>query len=125
VIMLSSPVTLAAARKYRYGKWGGNPSGNPFREGFCVAEVMPDERGPVPHQCQRSARTASPWCAIHKPGAAEKRAANRPPTRFEREMAALNQRERDAKKFRRIEKALRLIVAKGCTCAEIAKKALR
>lgn len=114
--MKDYPKTLAAARLFRYGRWAGNPSGNAYREGYCIKEIMPAERGPLPRQCGGHRRDASLWCAIHMPGAAEARAAKRPPTQFERAMERIKQRERDARNLRRYERALSAI-AKCDTCA--------
>jgi hypothetical protein len=34
--------TLEDARKHRYGTWGGNPTGSPYTEGYCMASVFHD-----------------------------------------------------------------------------------
>ena len=56
------PQTLADARKYRYGKWAGNPKGNAFREGDCACEVFPP-RG-IHYQCTKRA-TQGLFCGTH------------------------------------------------------------
>lgn len=112
--MSFGPKTLAEARKHRYGTWAGNPRGNPYREGFCIEEIMPDVRGPLPRQCHGR---GVPRCSIHIPGAKEARAAKRPPTRYDREMAAIDQRIREHGALKRIAKG-------DCACAGIAKAAL-
>jgi hypothetical protein len=126
------PRTLAAARKYRYHAWAGNTAGRPYREGDCVVEVFPNERGALHRQCCSHLVKGTPFCAVHQPGAQEARAAKRPPTRFEREMAALDQKKGDLRYLRRCERALKAIAADPCICLPshdclhaLAKKALR
>lgn len=113
--MKKKPTTLAEARVYRYGKWAGNPNGNSFHEGDCIEEIIPNERGALPRQC---ASRGNPYCGVHRPGAKEKRAANRPPTRFGHEMAAIDQRERDYRELRRYRRVLKRIVDMRCTCLD-------
>lgn len=38
---------------YRYGVWGGNPQGRKEDTTRCRCEVWPNERGSIPHQCNR------------------------------------------------------------------------
>lgn len=126
--MRPGPETLKEARNYRYGKWAGYPSGHAYSEGYCIMEIVPNERGALPRQC---CNRGVPYCAIHRPGAKEERAAKRPPTRFEREMAAIDKRAAAQREARRHFRALKAIAALACLCCEvdtcphgIAKKAL-
>lgn len=121
------PTTIRQARKYRYGKWAGNPDGNSYQEGYCIEEIFPNGRGAIHRQCGGRGK---PWCSIHQPGAKEKRAANRPLTRFKLEMAAIDKRERDYQELRRLRKVVGSIANMPCTCGSgcahaLAKKAVR
>lgn len=51
--MLDKPKTKDEARKYRYFKWGGNPNGNQYAEGYCAMEVWQIGRGMFAYQCSR------------------------------------------------------------------------
>src|SRR5689334_19479039 len=62
--LLLGPKTLASASKYRYGVWVGNPRGTAHVPGYCIAEVMPNERGGIVRQCGRKAKL---FCAAHDP----------------------------------------------------------
>ena len=63
--MFDPPKTKSEARKYRYGRWSGNPRGNKFNPDYCAYEVFPD-LGPH-HQCFRKATIGpgSLYCGTH------------------------------------------------------------
>lgn len=128
--MNHGPETIKEARAYRYGVWAGYPTGSEYIAGYCVRELFPGGRGELHRQCMGRLVKETPFCAIHQPGAREKRAASRPPTRFEREMAELDRREAAYRDLRRLRKAIGKIAGMPCNCLEemcghaIAKKAI-
>ena len=70
------PTTLKEAKHYRYGKWAGNPKGAPYRDGYCLAEIMPNERGAIRRQCGRRAGSTG-FCGAHDPERLAKAEATR------------------------------------------------
>jgi hypothetical protein len=128
---MSRPTTIAQARKYRYRCWGGEPDGRAYREEYCIEEVSTGERGAIPRQCACKLRPGTPYCGVHRPGAKAERAAKRPPTRFEREMAELDRRDAIDRNLRCYKRALTVIANMFCGCAiltdcehTVARKAL-
>lgn len=59
----------------------------------CRASVSDGDRMMSWHQCYSKAKHDGKWCSIHRPGAAEERAAKRGPTRSDRDLAAIHQRQ--------------------------------
>ena len=51
--MLNRPKTIEEARKYKYGHWAGNPSGNKYDENDCAYEVWEQGRVINAYQCSR------------------------------------------------------------------------
>jgi hypothetical protein len=49
--MINLPKTIDQAKKYRYGKWSGNPTGNKYNDKYCAYEVM-DKSSHLFHQCR-------------------------------------------------------------------------
>lgn len=70
--MINPPKTIEEARAYRYGKWGGNERGTPYKEGFCAEGVWTNERWSREYQCERKA-TKGLFCGQHDPEAKERR----------------------------------------------------
>jgi hypothetical protein len=50
--MINAPKTVEEARKLVYGKWAGS-RGHGYISSRCAFEVWPNERAPVPYQCQK------------------------------------------------------------------------
>lgn len=61
------PTTLTEAREHRYGRWAGFPAGHPYRDGYCIAEIVPSERGAFSRQCSHRIRPGKLFCKIHDP----------------------------------------------------------
>ena len=74
--MVNPPRTIKEARKIRYGKSGLNPSGVPYREGYCAQEVGEPGRAIRFYQCQRKA-VVGLFCRQHDPAAVAKREKER------------------------------------------------
>ena len=51
--MINKLTSRREAEEYRYGQWGGNPSGRAYDPERCAEEVMERERGGLFHQCTR------------------------------------------------------------------------
>lgn len=76
----------------------------------CRASVSDGDRMMSWHQCHSKSKHDGKWCSIHRPGAAEERAAKRGPTQYERECAAREKRQKYAEgleaEVERLRKAL-------------------
>ena len=62
---------LTSLHKKAYGTWAGQPRGVPADPSRCCVSVYPNERGPIPHQCNRK-RGFGPegaYCRQHEPSA--------------------------------------------------------
>lgn len=44
---------MSTRKPRRYGQWAGRPQGTAEDATRCIVEVWPNERGPIPYQCQR------------------------------------------------------------------------
>ena len=58
-----------------YGAWAGRPNGTPEDKRCCIFEVWPNERGPIPYQCNRK-RGHGPeglYCGQHDPAEVARR----------------------------------------------------
>lgn len=62
--MLYPPKTLEEARKYRYNRWGGNPQGTAYKEGFCAYSVYDAH---LSYQCRHKNGKGinGLYCGIH------------------------------------------------------------
>lgn len=61
--------------KDSYGRWGGQPNGRKPDYARCCESVFPNERGAIPHQCNRRAVTGpdGAYCKQHDPAAVQAR----------------------------------------------------
>lgn len=51
--MIEFPQTLEQAKVHRYNRWGGNPTGTPYREGQCAYAAYSGDRAAMFYQCTR------------------------------------------------------------------------
>ena len=49
-----------------YGDWAGDPLGVREDTSLCAAEVWPNTRGPIPHQCGRKRPADKLLCKQHE-----------------------------------------------------------
>jgi hypothetical protein len=102
---VSDKWTLSSLHQKRYGDWSGRPQGTPPDPDRCCVEVWPNERGPIPYQCQRK-RGFGPeqaYCKQHDPDvvAARRAAAD---AKYKQEMKARSLQWGGPRFFRALKK---------------------
>jgi len=74
-----------------YGSWAGNPTGHKEDVTRCIESVYGNERGAIPHQCDRKRGHGEDglYCKQHDPNKVKAAAADRT-ARYEAENAVTN-----------------------------------